>query len=218
MKKAFTLIELIFTIVIMAGVFAVIPKILNMTNKSDSIALKQDALLQAVSLTNIASFLAWDEQNTQNIDILQTTTDNNHCDSAGTHMRSGSYKSQNGRVCEQTLNASTIGSDGESSYMEYDDIDDFNGSDIDVNTSTNKAKYKIYTSVDYLLDDATIFVENGNKLTIDLNKTTKSTNYTNIKKFKAKVGYVGRGIDHNITSFRYFSANLGTFTLNSRAW
>jgi len=60
MKKAFTLVELIFTIVIMAGVFAVIPKILNMTNKSDSIALKQDALLQAVSLTNIASFLAWD--------------------------------------------------------------------------------------------------------------------------------------------------------------
>ena len=73
MKKAFTLVELIFTIVIMAGVFAVIPKILNMTNKSDSIALKQDALLQAVSLTNIASFLAWDANNSATTDIQKTS-------------------------------------------------------------------------------------------------------------------------------------------------
>jgi len=56
MRRAFNLIELIFTIVIMAGIFAVIPKIVFATAKSESFAMKQEALFTTVSLTTSLHF------------------------------------------------------------------------------------------------------------------------------------------------------------------
>jgi len=58
MRKGFTLIELIITVVIMAGVFATIPKILSAAGRSNAFTIRQDALMQTVSLTSIASHLA----------------------------------------------------------------------------------------------------------------------------------------------------------------
>ncbi len=215
MRRGFNLIELIFTIVIMAGIFAVIPKIIFATNKSDAFAMKQDALFNAVSLTNIASMLAWDENNSETISIVQTHDNNIPC-STSTFLRAGGFLGSNTRNCKESFSASAIGSDtDEDDYLSYNDIDDFNGTSIDVNL-TDKTKYKIYTEVKYLND--TIFTVTGNKMTIALDNSIQ-TNTSNIKKFKAVVGYVGgRGKDKNISSFYYYSANIGQITLNSEAW
>ena len=214
MRAGFNLIELIFTIVIMAGVFSVIPKIIFATNKSDSSALKQDALFNAISLTKIASTLAWDENNTDSLSILATSDNYIECNTT-THLRDGGILGENSRNCKENLSASSIGNDGESDYLSFDDIDDFNDMEIDVNLSS-KTKYKIYTKVRYLNDN--IFTINGDKMTITLDKSTRNTT-SNIKKFKATVGYVGgRGKDRNITSFTYYSTNIGQITLDSEEW
>jgi hypothetical protein len=213
MRRAFNLIELIFTIVIMAGVFAVIPKIIFATNKSDSFAMKQDAFFNAISLTNIASLLAWDEENTDSMSILATANNQIECNTT-TFLRKGGFLGANSRNCKEPLTASAIGADGESDYLAFNDIDDFDAHEINV-TLGSKTKYKIYTTVEYFDDD--IFTTNGDKMTITLKDANDTT--TNIKKFKAVVGYVGgRGKDKNITSFYYYSTNIGQITLNSEEW
>jgi prepilin-type N-terminal cleavage/methylation domain-containing protein len=212
MRAGFNLIELIFTIVIMAGIFAVLPKIIFVTNKSDTFALKQEALFNTISLTNIASLLAWDENNTKTLSILQTSGDNFFDCNETTSLRNGNFSGANSRKCKESFSASAIGADGESDYLSFNDIDDFNGTSIDVNLSSF-AKYKIYTEVSYL-DDSN-FTTVGDKMTIVLGSSVNKT--TNIKKFKATVGYAGKR-DKNISSFYYYSTNIGQITLDSETW
>ncbi len=213
MRAGFNLIELIFTIVIMAGIFVVIPKIIFATNKSDTFALKQEAFFNAISLTNIASFLAWDENSTKTLSILATSDNFIACDKS-TFLRSGGFLSSHGRNCKEDFNASEISSDGESDYLLFNDIDDFDGKSIDVNLST-KTKYKIFTQVRYLDDN--IFNVSGSKMTITLDDSSHTTT-SNIKKFKATVSYAGKRGDKNISSFYYYSTNIGQITLNSESW
>jgi hypothetical protein len=218
MRKAFSLVELIFTIVIMASIFALLPRIIFATSKSNSFAMRQDAFFEGISLVKFASYMAWDQNNTQKLDILATSSTNSvfKCDDTTDYKRVGSKKSANGRVCKESLNASIIGPDAQSNYLLYDDIDDFNGSIIESNTM-GKKKYELYSIVTYLSDD--IFTYSGDKLTIDLNASSVSKSSTNIKKLHLNISYVGgRGRDKNITSFSYFSSNIGQFTLNKEDW
>jgi len=217
MKRGFTLIELIISIVIMAGVFAVIPKIMLVAGKSDAFALKQDALSQALSLTHIASRLAWDENNTDHLDILQTQSTYFECNTTK-KLRAGSYLTPDGRRCEQNLFASfSLGADaGEDDYLTFDDIDDFNGSEVNAFVS-GKKKYQLSNRVVYLEDNITD--DNGTILHIDLSLSNDSNRSTNIKKFTSKVRYIGnRGKERNISSFAYYSTNIGQISLAYRNW
>lgn len=217
MKQGFTLIELIITIVIMAGVFAVIPKIMFVAGKSDAFALKQDALSQALSLTHIASRLAWDENNTDHLDILQTHSTYFKCNTAQ-KLRTGSYLSSGGRRCEQNLFASlSLGTESaEDDYLVFDDIDDFNGSEINA-SMFGKKKYQLSNRVVYLTDNITY--DNGTLLNIDLSLSSNSNTSTNIKKFISKVRYIGnRGKKRTIATFTYYSTNIGQISLAYRNW
>ena len=218
MKKAFTLIEIIFTIVIMSGIFMVIPKILMIANKTESFAMKQDAYFNAISLTKIASSLAWDENNTESLGILSTSLNDIPCD-ALSNIRIGSFLSANGRTCQDSSYASAIMSDtGEDDYLLFDDIDDFNGSIINTTANGNN-RYKIHTNVSYL-NHLGLFTS-AKKLTIDLSATTDTTSSTNIKKLTTTIKYNGKksvNKDKTIATFRYYSANIGQFTLNKREW
>ncbi len=218
MKKGFTLIEIIFTIVIMAGIFMVIPKILMIANKTESFSMKQDAYFNAISLTKIASSLAWDESNTESLGILSTDINNIPCDST-TNIRVGSFLSANGRTCQDSLSASTIMPDtGEDDYLLFDDIDDFNGSIINT-TEGGNTRYKILTNVSYLNNIG--LSTSAKKMTIDLSATTETATSSNIKKLTTTIKYNGKKAvnkDKTIATFRYYSANIGQFTLNKREW
>jgi prepilin-type N-terminal cleavage/methylation domain-containing protein len=217
-KHGFTLIELIITIVIMAGIFAVIPKIVFTTAKSDTFSMKQDALTQALSLTEIASALAWDENNTDHLDILQTESQNFECNTT-LRFRPGSYLSPNGRMCEKNLFATLHPGpeNGENDYTLFDDIDDFNAQEINASVA-GKRKYKLITGVHYLTDAITS--ENATAMTIDLSQSSPvDNNSTNIKKFTATVRYAGkRGREYNISTFSYYSTNIGQISLAYRNW
>ena len=216
MKNAFSLIELILTIVIMSIIFAVIPKIIFAINKSDNFAIKQDAIFNTLSLAKIVSTLTWDENSTTEIKILDTDGSAMFDCNSTTNIRQGSFLGS--RSCTTTVSASKIMAD-ESSKSSFDDIDDFNGSITDVNTTSGKTKYVIYSSVDYLSDDTTVFSVSGTTMSIDLSKSSTSSSSTNIKKLTMTVAYKGsRGKEKNITSFNYYSTNIGQLSLNSENW
>ncbi len=219
MKRAFSLVELVLTIVLISTIFVVIPKIVLSINKGDSLVIRQDAIFNGLTLTKIVSTLAWDENNTNELSILHTDGSSIFdCNALTNFIRRGGFANSKGRTCNSAKQASSITSDtGEDDYLLFDDFDDFDDFIIDVNNSNNKTKYAIYTNVEYLDDN--IFILSGSSMHINLYDASIASTSTNIKQLKTTLEYKGgRGKDKNITSFYYYSSNIGQFSLNKRDW
>ena len=207
MRRGLSLIELIFTIVIIAIVFTVIPKVILSLNKADSFAVRQDALFNGVSMISMISKLPWDEVNTNSSDVLHVDSANFTC-STTTFRRVGGFIGS--RNCEQNL-TSSLGTDGESSYDNYNDFDDFRSEN-----NVTAEPYRLETKVTYLSDNFTL---NGTKLTFDLSSESETNSSTNLKKLDVVVYYAGkRGEHRQLTQFGYVSSNIGQMILNKRSW
>ncbi len=207
MRRGLSLIELIFTIVIIAIVFTVVPKVILSLNKSDKFAIRQDALFNGFSLMQMISKLPWDENNTDSIDILHTNSGNFICNDISKRRVGGFIGS---RSCEENLSAGLISDEGESDYNLFNDIDDFN--DIDINASY----YTLHVEVNYIDDNITY---DGQKAQFVLDDTPISGNTTNLKMVHVDISYHGKrgGVKH-ISKFNYVSANIGQASLNRRVW
>ncbi len=211
-KSGISLIELIFTIVIIATVFTVIPKIVFSLKKSDVFSIRQDAIFNGVSMMSVIAKLPWDEQNNEYDDIMIGTNGSTtifDCNST-THYRAGGFAGS--RRCENNLNASLIGSDGETGYFTYDDIDDFAGEN---NISTDP--YRIETTVAFKDDAVFLYNTPNQSVTVNLNDTNSTS--SNIKRVEMQIYYSGkRGGEKKISQFEYTSTNIGQIYLNKRAW
>ncbi len=222
MRKGLSLIELIFTIVIIAIVFTVIPKIVLSLNKADSFIIRQDAMFNGISMMKMISKMPWDENNTNSRDILHVNSGNFECNKT-TFRRDGAFVGS--RTCEENLTASLIlnryGAD--INYTE-NDIGDFNNTLVEVNLST-KPIYDLNISVAYTLDDnSTVFKYDypNKRVSIYLNNSivqNLDTNTSNLKKITIQVSYNGnRGERKHLTQFNYTSSNIGQMILNKRSW
>jgi len=69
-RDGFTLIELIFSMVIIAIAFTVFPKILQLATKVSVQNLKEEAMYNAVAYIGLIKSTAWDENNTISDNIL----------------------------------------------------------------------------------------------------------------------------------------------------
>lgn len=207
MRKGLSLIELVFTIVIIAIVFTVIPKVVLSLNKADSFAVRQDALFNGVSMVNMISKLPWDEENTKHADVLHVNSTTFTCNTS-TFRRVGGFIGS--RNCEQNLTA-TLGKNSESSYDNYNDLDDFKSEN-----NITAEPYRLETKVVYFEDS---FTRNGTKITFDLSNNSETNSSTNLKKLNIIVHYAGkRGASRQLTQFNYVSSNLGQMILNKRSW
>ena len=189
MRKGLTLIELIFSMVIIAIVFSVVPKIIFVSNKSLQLSIKEDGMYNAVALAGSIAMLDWDE-NTSASDgkIVHTTT--NDCN-ATTGYRVGGFIGSRNCMDDANYSSSPIGQDGD--VNDFNDIDDYNGKTDFNETSSSGKDYNLSATVDY---NAT-------------NRNIKEINVT--VEGGAKTG----GFQ---TSFFYHSANLGHIQINKRAW
>lgn len=202
MRKAISIIELIFTILIIALVFTVIPKIVFALKKSDEFAIRQDAILNTISLMQMISKQAWDEENVNSSDILNVDSGNFACDSTR-KLRVGGFIGS--RTCENDLSANSIGT--EESETNYDDVDDYNNNDI------NTSIYNINTTVSYCSD-----ITAGSN-SIDLSNCGYPTGSTNLKRIHVKTTYIGnRGENRELMNFNYTSTNIGQFFIHKRVW
>lgn len=205
MRKAISIIELIFTIVIIALVFTVIPKVIFALKKSDSFAIRQDAIMNTISLVQMISKLPWDEKNVDSSDILHVDDGNLKYKCTTSGYRVGGFIGS--RNCENNLTASTSGNfdDGESKEN-FDDVDDYDTASI-----TTKL-YEINITVSYCSD----FTQTSY---IDLSSCSLPTGSTNRKKISVVTDYNGtRGEKKELMSFDYTSVNIGQFFLHKRVW
>lgn len=217
MRKALTLIELILSMVIIAIVFTVIPRLVQSMNQSTQTVIKEEAMYNAMAQIGMIINLPWDNNNTQNPQILSVTNGDPAYDcNATSGYRTGGFIG--GRNCIKPLgtnyNASTvIGKED----TQYNDIDDYHDTNISADKNCSgvvKGLFKIGTTVTYVDDPSPTAVN------AVLNTVSKPANQSsNTKRVLVRVGY---GPDSKqigcITSFEYQSLNIGNIQINSRNW
>ena len=196
-RKGLTLIELVFSMMIIAIVFTIIPKIIFASNKSMQLSKKEDALFNAYSLMGSIIRLSWDENTTVAGKILNTSV--HDCNETG--YRIGGFLGSRNCI-NSDLSASSIGSD----HGDFNDVDDYDGSTTEVNGTIegkNKNIYDINVTVRYVKDDYSLSSD-----TQEL-KEVRTTVYSGDDNHKMK-GFQ--------SSFSYFSANLGNIQIKKRIW
>ena len=204
MKKALTLIELIFTMVIIAFVFTVIPKLFQISNNSLSFSSKEDALFNMYSeMMNIVN-KPYDQENTIYDDILLTGKKALECNTT-TGYRVGGFIG--GRNCFNKVYESSIPS---SPQEPFNAIEDYNG--LKYNIYSGHKQYTIEVSVGYTDNWNS---SNYNNESLEFNFTSRSdNNKSQIKRVCVKI------LDNNktISSIDYYSANIGETSIKSIEW
>jgi len=204
MKKAFTLIELIFSMVIIAIAFSVLPKILQLSMKSATTSLKEEAMFNAVAYVGLIKSTAWDENNTQVDDILLVSNGNSayECNSTSGYREGGMIGSRN---CFNKKIASTLGSDGN----DVDDMDDF--VTLNAKNYNSSRDYNLSVSENYVDDiapDTTQYTTTNN---------SASTN-TKLITVSVKANKKGKVLGNTFVKIPFIAQNIGQVKINRRVW
>jgi len=193
-KSAFTLIELIFSMVIIAIAFTVLPKIMQLAAKVSVQNVREEAMYNAVAYIGLIKSTAWDENNTKVDDILHVSAgDGDYNCSKTTGYRIGGFDGS--RNCRNDKNSSALGSDSN----DLDDMDDFG--DINATNDTGSRDYDLKFSVAYVTDIA----ENATT-------NTKEINVTVIVKKKQSV------LGNSLVKMSFTAQNIGQLRINRRSW
>jgi len=180
MRKGLTLIELIFSMVIIAIVFSVVPKIIYASNKTLALSIKEDGMYEAISLIGSISRLPWDENTTKSGGkILHTST--NDCNSS-TGYRIGGFIGSRNCIDSDYNSSDTLGQENGSD--DFNDIDDYNGEDDYNETSSSGKDYNLTTDVSYVDD-------NIKKIVVTVKGGSKTGNFQSSVFYEsANLGYI----------------------------
>lgn len=193
-RRGITLIELIFSIVILSIVFSIIPKIIFASNKSIQTSMKEDALFNAYTLLGSIIKLPWDENTYETGNIL--SVDEADCTGTRVGLFLGSRECQ--LASDGNYMASTITNYNSGDALNnIDDYNDFNDSYI------NSSKYKLGVKVNY----------------VDTNYGQHSKSYSrNLKEINVRVASNSTKTTGFESSFFYHSANLGLIQIKKEVW
>ncbi|WP_060826216.1 type II secretion system protein [Sulfurospirillum cavolei] len=212
MRSAMSLIELVFTIVIMGIAVMSLPLILTQVQRNDAFAMQQEAILAAkAKIGNILTY-EWDHNSYDSTAsrsfVLATSSPDTELNCNGTTFRRlGHVNADSRRKCSATgASASAIGADA-GDGGNFTDIDDFDADAINISASAEGAgtldyifNLNLRTSITYAADSATY---NVSPVVFTLNPDNNAT-VTNIKTISVTVS----GGDQNIT-LRAFTCNIG---------
>ncbi len=189
-KAGFTLVELIFSIVIIAIVFTVVPKLLFTTSKTMEVSIKEDGLFAAMALMGNIIRLPWDG-NTVSSGGKILDTDVNDC----VDYRPGGFFGS--RNCLDSSAAATPKVDFGSIGGLYSDVDDYDA--YAISTINGRVSYDLDVEVNYA--DRSFLASVGSD---------------ELKEVQVNVGATGKS--NLCSSFFYYSANLGHTQINRRTW
>ncbi len=207
MRRSFTLIELIFSMVIIAIAFTFLPKILQLSTKASTQSIREEAMFSAVALLGLIKATAWDEKNSEYDDILLVNNGNTAYECNNNGYRVGGFLGS--RNCEHKVEASTLGVD--SGEPPYDDLDDFTS--VNANNYNSSRSYKLSVKVDFVEDlslndevfkDENFITPNSTNtkyMVIDVNSTKKTEQ-----------------LRKNIARFVFCSFNIGQIHINRLSW
>jgi len=234
-RPAVAMIELIFSLVIMAIVMMSAPMLISTSQSSTVIALQQEGINEAVSRINMIMGYAWDERNTDNAyaPILHTTAVNldlamvaNLARRRGTPVESQRTFIFADSNSSNLFTSTTLGLDSGETDATADDIDDFIGITelIEIDSApidyVQTEKVSIATAIIYTTDSV---VGGYNQSTINYNPFTASAVNTtsHIKSIVVTLTSTDTNnsdIFDKIITFRAFSSNIGTYILEERTF
>ncbi len=218
MRKSFTLIELLFSMIIIALVFTLFPKIIQLSSKSSKYTLKEEAMYNGLALMGLIKNLPWDEKNNQINDILiaQNGLVEYDCNFsfAGSEKiyRRGSFVGS--RNCIHKEWASAIGLE-EASIDQADDMDDFDGYEMEAVNKGGSRVYKLGVSAYCIID---INTSSTTKFPDDPDRNESTTNLKYIKIGITPLSNRTKSLGEGFGSFWYFSSNIGQLMVNSQPW
>ncbi len=203
MRRSFTLIELIFSMVIIALAFTVLPKVLQVSAKSSATTLKEEAMSNAMAMMGWIRVLAWDEQNVQSDEILipQEYEPIYKCPVWEIYRAGGFAGSRN---CRHELPASSLRKEGDN----FDDIDDFAGYETNITNSTDTRTYNLKVDVNYVKDYNQTFL------------TRKAGGSSDVKMVRIVVTPLAKkgALGGSFAKLTYFASNIGQIRINRVAW
>ena len=217
------MIELIFSMVILAIAMVSIPTVLSQNTNSNIYSLNQEAFLAgAVKMGNILSY-DWDENNTGDqeikyvLDVTNGDSELNRTDS-DSRYRVGHIKEKYRRSFDSNITyASTnLGYDSDDNNTP-DDIDDFNNTEYNLTVASQSdsdyvKNFRFETKVYYVSDEA-----NYSDINITFNFPIQSENpSTNIKMIEVEV--IDSDENKTVAIFRSYATNIGTTKLLSRTF
>lgn len=159
-RFAFTLIEVLFAIMIMGITMVSVPVIMSSNNKGFETTITQEAIFAASAELNQVLALSWDDNSIENNNTTATRVINTRADCDGDRLRPGHIKQPFHRRClDDPATTPTAEIDFDSEGGDFDDIDDINKSkkDMFLNDATTQSGYKhayqsefeiIYGSID----------------------------------------------------------------------
>ncbi|NPA11546.1 MAG: hypothetical protein GXO62_04815 [Epsilonproteobacteria bacterium] len=205
MKKALTLIELIFTMVIIAFTFSVIPRVIYLSNKSLEFSNREDAIFNMMAKMMDLSVKEYDYNNTIYDDILLTGNQNILECNTTTALRIGGFKGS--RNCKHKVYESPIPTN---TNGEYDYIEGYNG--VEENLIYKNKIYTLSITVGYT-DEWDDGAYAGDSLNYSFTSNSGS-GYSNIKRVYIKLL---QG-DKTVSSVKYYSSNIGHIQIESVVW
>jgi len=225
-RRGFSFIELVVSIVVIGIAFMSIPLVLRETEKTLTLSIQQEAVMAGITqMVNIMSY-RWDEQNTDDarnggsakvLDTFNTTAleCNNY---SGSRRRIGHFIGNLRRRCYNTqVDATPIANLGSDSN-DMDDIDDIIASNSSLLTGTTnhttdyKNSYTFDLNVEYVNDNLGLTNFSQAVLTGSIS-TTSATIPTSIKMVTLTISSPQTD---NTIRLRAFAANIGEVQYLSR--
>lgn len=218
-KKAIAMIELIFALVIMGIVLMSAPMLIHQSIKSSNVALQQEAIVATASQTAIILSMHWDENNTEagNSRILEVNRTSFLFPPLG--LMDGNETLENVRSFngnKPTVSANLGTDTNETTYTDYDDIDDYHNSDFGLmlfNKESTTADIGEYVDTNISIKTTVRYTQENN---VSRNITTGS--FSNIKFIKVNLTSKQTNVpelEKNIT-LKAFSCNIGTYAIYGR--
>lgn len=225
MRKATSMIELVFAIVIIGIAVMSLPLVLTQVQNNNSFALRQEVILSIKTKLSYILAYQWDQNSydaTADIERVLDTTSSISADNAfdvnNSIRRKGHIVADGRRRLFDDRNASTLKAnfgtlglpndiddfDRNSETKIIENIDDFIFNNVELNTTVN-----------YIPDTLPAGDYADNAITFVFNPENNTTNPTNIKMIK--VTATANGIDNPISMYA-FSSNIGQSKIAKRTW
>lgn len=226
MKKAFTFVELIISIIVIAIASATLPLMLSTANNLEKSYINQDVFLKSATvLTDILS-KAWDDDSdaneternrslmwvTKNADSTIRSIELNN---TNTRYRVGSIKENNFRYFYTNLVSEAKAIPNTfivlTNSLQKNNISDYNNNHIS-ETLTDGANVECNISVGYVTDKVVEHSSTAQKATWNLHSGvtySAATDSTNLKRIKVKT-LRNIGGETMSVEFVYFSSNIGS--------
>ena len=215
MRRSLTLIELVFSMVIIAIAFTVFPKILQVSAKTSTNLLKEEALFGGLTWMGLIKNLPWDEKNTLFDDYLVVDSGKTEYEcstsfgGAAIYRRGGFVGSRN---CKHHQYASSsLGSEANDNSVP-DDLDDFNGVSKLLQNANGSRSYEMNATLRYVSDLGL------GETAFDTTASTSSTNTKFIEISVSPQAKKGAFSSQELVRIWYIATNIGQIKVRRAPW